>query len=95
MPVFGSSTLILLARIDMLEIFISHFQGNILIHEKVKSEVCLKGREEKPVIEKIIKDKKIKTLQVMNKKQIEKLIDEFNIEYEDYLKGLKHLRKVW
>jgi len=80
MIVFDSSTLILLARIDMLEIFISNYQGKVLIPEKVRSEVCLKGREETPIVEKMIKTKKIKNLKVENKRQIKKIMEDFSID---------------
>lgn len=36
MIVFDSSTVILLAKIDLLETFVSSFYGKILIPEKVK-----------------------------------------------------------
>ncbi len=80
MIVFDSSTLILLARIDMLDIVISNYPGKVLIPEKVKSEVCLKGREETPIIDKMIKGKKIKKLKVKNKRQIKKLMEDFSID---------------
>ena len=64
----------------MLEIFISNYQGKVLIPEKVRSEVCLKGREETPIVEKMIKTKKIKNLKVENKRQIKKIMEDFSID---------------
>jgi predicted nucleic acid-binding protein len=46
MIIFDASTMILLAKIDMLDFFVSNFHGAVLIPEKVRSEVCTKGREE-------------------------------------------------
>ncbi|NOZ69539.1 MAG: hypothetical protein GXP46_09945 [Deferribacteres bacterium] len=80
MIVFDSSTLILLARIDMLETLVSNYHGAVLIPEKVKSEVCLKGREETPVVNKMIKDKKIRNIKLKNRKHIKKLSEDFNID---------------
>jgi len=50
MMVFDSSTLILLAKIDILELFISDFHGRILIPEKVMLEVSAGGGEERHLI---------------------------------------------
>ena len=80
MIVFDSSTIILLAKIDLLEIFVSSFHGKILIPEKVKAETCKKGREETPLISKLIKDKKIYVINVKRRKQIKKIMEDFNIE---------------
>jgi len=80
MIVFDSSTLILLARTDMLELFISNFQGRVLIPEKVRFEVCVEGREETPFIVKLIEDRKIEILKARNSRQIKKLMDDFNID---------------
>lgn len=54
MIVFDSPALILLAKIDMLELFISNYRGKVLIPEMVKSEVCVTGKEETPLITKLI-----------------------------------------
>jgi len=42
MIIFDASTLILLARIDLLELFLSTFQGRIAIPKKVKSRERLR-----------------------------------------------------
>lgn len=80
MIVFDSSTMILLTKIDMLEMFISNFHGRVLIPEKVRVEVCKKGREETPLIVKLIKDKKIEVIKVKKKPQIKKLMEDFSID---------------
>jgi predicted nucleic acid-binding protein len=80
MIVFDSSTIILLAKIDLLEIFVSSFHGKILIPEKVKAETCIKGRDETPLILKLIKDKKICVVNVKKGKQIKMIMEDFNID---------------
>jgi len=64
----------------MLETLVSNYHGAVLIPEKVKSEVCLKGREETPVVNKMIKDKKIRNIKLKNRKHIKKLSEDFNID---------------
>ncbi len=80
MIVFDSSTIILLAKIDLLEIFVSSFRGKILIPEKVKSETCIKGKEETPLILKLINDKKIYVVNVKKGKQIKMIMEDFSID---------------
>ena len=80
MIIFDASTLILLARIGLLELFLSTFQGRVAISKKVKSEVCIKGREERPLVESLIKQGKIEILTAKNPKQKRKLTDDFNID---------------
>ncbi len=80
MIVFDSSTLILLARIDILEMFITNFHGRVLIPEKVKSEVCAGDKEEKPLIVRLIEEKKINVLKVIDKSYAPKLMKDFNID---------------
>jgi len=80
MVIFDSSTIILLSKIDMLEMFISHYPGKVFIPEKVKAEVCREGREETPLIVKLIEDKKIRVSKVMNSALTRKLMDDFTID---------------
>jgi predicted nucleic acid-binding protein len=80
MIVFDSSTLILLARIDMLEMFIANFHGRVLIPEKVESEVCEGGREEMPLIVSLIEGEKINVLKVRDMSYASKLMKDFNID---------------
>jgi len=78
--ILDASAFILLAKIDLLEIFVSDFSGRVLIPEKVKEEVCVEELEETPLVMKLIKDKKIQVLKVKNGKPVKKLMDDFNID---------------
>lgn len=80
MIVFDSSTLILLAKTTILELFISNYQGRVLIPQKVKSEICSGGGEDTPFITKLIDDKNIEILKAKNNRQIRKLMEDFNID---------------
>lgn len=80
MTVFDSSTLILLAKIEMLELFISNYRGSILIPEKMRSEVCITGKEETPLISRLIVENKIKAVKIGHSGSVKKLMEDFNIE---------------
>lgn len=81
MVIFDASTLILLAKIDMLGFFVSDFHGMVLIPEKVRAEVCIEGgREETSLIVKLIKDKKITVSKAKNTKLVRKLMEDFAID---------------
>ena len=80
MIVFDSSTLILLAKIHLFDLFISNYPGSVVIPEQVKLEVCAEDREEVPFILELIKDKKIIVQNVKSKKELEKLMADFNID---------------
>jgi len=80
MLIFDSSTLILLAKIEILELFIVDFQGDIIIPERVKYEVTRKNGEENILITQLIKDRKLKVLKAKNREKIKKLMEDFNIE---------------
>jgi predicted nucleic acid-binding protein len=80
MIVFDSSTMILLARIDVLDLFISNFPGRAVIPEKVRVKVCIKGREETPLIEYFIAEQKISVLKAKNRENINKVMEDFNID---------------
>ena len=80
MIVFDSSTIILLAKIDVLDLFISNFNGRVSIPEKVRAEVCRKGREETPLIENLINDQKISVLKTKNRRNKSKIMEDFNID---------------
>lgn len=80
MVIFDASTLILLARTELLELVISKFHGEILMPGSVKTEVLKKDKEETPLIEELIKSKKIQVLQIKEKDQAEKLMKDFNID---------------
>ncbi len=80
MIVLDASTIILLAKIDMLEVFVSNFHGKVLMPDKAKAEACTEGSEETPLIVKLIKDKKINVLRVKDNALIKKLMEDFNID---------------
>lgn len=80
MIIFDASTLILLAKIDLLELFISNFKRKVLVPESVASEVSQVEYEDSPIIRKLLEDKKITVLKVKNKKQVDKLTVDFNID---------------
>ena len=80
MIIFDSSTLILLAKTDLLELFVLDFRGKVFIPPKVKTEACIEKREETPLIVTLIKDKRIEVLEAKNSRQIKKFMDDFNID---------------
>lgn len=80
MIIFDASTLILLAKIDLLELFISNFQEKVLVPESVALEVARAGYEDSPLILKLIENKKISILKTKNKRQSDKLMLDFNID---------------
>jgi predicted nucleic acid-binding protein len=80
MIIFDSSTLILLTKIDMLELFISNFHGRVLIPELIKEEVCIEGRDETPLILNLIKENRIHVIKVKAGKFAKKLMDDFHID---------------
>lgn len=80
MIVFDASTLILLAKIELLDIFISSFSGRISIPEIIKDEVCIKGKEETPLIMRLIEGRKIHVSKVTADKAVKKIMDDFHID---------------
>jgi predicted nucleic acid-binding protein len=79
MIVFDASTLILLAKIEAIELFVSNFEGEVLIPKTVRAEVLKKGKEEVPLIKTLIDGKKIKISRLKDEKQTRKLMNDFNI----------------
>ena len=80
MIVFDASTLILLAKINMLDLFFSHVQDGACIPKKVRSEVTAEESEETPVIIRCIEDGKITVAKIKNATLAQKLSDDFNID---------------
>lgn len=92
MVIFDASTLILLSRTEALELFISNFQGEILIPDSVKIEALKRDKEGAPLIENLVKNKKIQVEKIKDRSQVEKLMMDFNIgvgEAEAILLALK------
>src|SRR3989338_3773417 len=79
MVVFDASTLILLARTEVLEVLILNFPGQVLIPEKVREEVLVKDSEESPQITAMIRGKRIGVLRV-DRRLLQKLMEDFNID---------------
>lgn len=80
MIIFDASTLILLAKIDVLDLFISDYSGQVFIPEKVREEVLMKSSAETAQIAGLIGDGKIGVSRADGKKPLQKLMDDFNID---------------
>jgi predicted nucleic acid-binding protein len=80
MVIFDASTLILLAKINMLDLFISHVQDSVCIPQKVRSEVTAEKREETRFIIRCIEDGKITVAKIRNTALAQKFSDDFNID---------------
>jgi predicted nucleic acid-binding protein len=80
MIVLDASTLILLAKIDILDLFISDVQDNVLIPEKVRSEATAEEKEETRFIIKCIADGKISVAKIKNTALAKKFAADFNID---------------
>lgn len=80
MVIFDASTLILLAKISLLELFVMNFAGEVLIPEKVRDEVYFGKSEETPLLRKLIEIKKIRVAKTADDRQAKKLILDFNID---------------
>jgi len=80
MIVFDASTLILLAKIDILDLFVSHSKARVLIPGKVRSEVAEGERDETPFIIRLIEEGKISVVKIKNAALAKKFVDDFNID---------------
>lgn len=80
MIVFDSSTLILLAKKELLDLFLDDFEGGVTVPEAVRVETCVKGSFDALLIEKRIEEDKINVYDAVEKKdQLKKLIDNFKL----------------
>ena len=80
MIVFDSSTLILLAKKELLDLFLDDFEGSVSIPKAVQVENCVNRRFDALLIEKRIEEKKITVYDAEEKKdQLKKLIDNFKL----------------
>jgi predicted nucleic acid-binding protein len=92
MFVFDASTLILLAKITLLETFVTNFPGEVFIPKKVKDEILQGKSEEILFVIKLIETGKIKIVKIRESRQTRKLMTDFNIasgEAEAILLALK------
>jgi len=78
MIVFDSSTLILLAKIDLLREIVSHFE--VIITKEVEKESTKKECFDAKLIAKLIKKKSIEVKETTSEKGKERLRQDFNIE---------------
>jgi len=78
MLVFDSSTLILLAKISLLDAFLTDFTGEILIPKEVEKESTIKETFDGQLIRKRIDEKKI-TVKNVARKNVEKIMNDFAI----------------
>ena len=80
MIIFDSPTLILLARIDVLDLFLSNFEEAVIIPDKVRLEVTRSSKEGAESIGRYIEDKKIGVVKVKNAALVKRLMDDFSID---------------
>jgi predicted nucleic acid-binding protein len=80
MIIFDASTLILLTRIDVLDLFLSSFEGTVIIPEKVRLEVTRSDKEDAESINRHIGDKKISVVKVKNVALVKRFMDDFSID---------------
>lgn len=80
MIVFDASTLILLIKSDLMDLFISNYTGDVLIPEEVRAEVSAIEKEDAAVFKQLIENKKIKVLKVKRKDLPDKLMEDFNLD---------------
>lgn len=80
MIIFDASTLILLAKADLIELFISNYPGQVLIPEEVRSEILKVEKADAAVFKQLIENKKIKVLKIKKIDYSDKLMEDFSIE---------------
>lgn len=81
MIVFDASSLILLARTELLEPFLSSYPGPKAIPIKVRDEVLAEKRDETPSLIKLIETKEVLVLRVKNAPLSRKLMEDFRIDW--------------
>ena len=80
MLVFDSSTLILLAKVEILDIFLEKYPESIIIPEKVFEECCSRtDKFDALLIKKRVEENKIQIVKINNRMAVTKFISEFNI----------------
>ncbi|MBI5678767.1 MAG: hypothetical protein HZC52_09855 [Planctomycetes bacterium] len=81
MIVFDSSTLILLAKVELLDAFIDDYKKVVIIPQEVNEECCSKkGSFDALLIRKRIEEKRIKTARIHNTELCERFIKDFSID---------------
>ncbi len=80
MILFDASTLILLAKIEMLDIFLSDVGRKVAIPERVKEEVLMGSGPDRPIAAKLIHDKRINVLRAKDRRLVGRLVEDFNLD---------------
>lgn len=80
MIVFDSSTLILLAKKELLDMFLHNFNGVVAIPKEVTKESCTKKTLDALLIEKRIENGEIKVYEIEKRELVKKLIEDFSLE---------------
>lgn len=80
MILLDASTLILLAKIEMLDIFLADVGRKVAIPVKVKEEVLTGSTPDDPVIAKLVQDRRIDVLKAKDRKLVRRLMEDFNID---------------
>ena len=80
MFLFDASTLILLAKIGMLDIFLADIDRKVAIPEKVKEEILAGSSPDGPMLEKLVQDRRIDVLKTKDRKLVRRLMEDFNID---------------
>ena len=70
----------ILARIDVLDLFLSNFEGAVVIPEKVRLEVTESSKEGAGSISRYIEDEKISVVKVKNAALVKRLMNDFSID---------------
>jgi len=80
MLIFDASTLILLAKTELLEMFLDSFAGEVLIPVEVERECCsAKKSFDALLIEKAIKEERIAVKTLREKRLFRKIRDDFRL----------------
>lgn len=80
MIVFDSSTLILLAKAELLDAFLGDYKGTVLIPKEVKAESCLrKNSFDAMLIRKMIEDGRIGVAKISDARLCANLMDDFRL----------------
>ena len=80
MILLDASTLILLAKIEMLDIFLADVGRKVAIPVKVKEEVLTGSSPDGHVVAKLVQDRRIDVLKAKDRKLVRRLMEDFNID---------------
>jgi predicted nucleic acid-binding protein len=72
--------LILLARLDLLDLFLADFKGGVFIPDKVRAETIREDKEEIRSILRHLEDKRITVVKGKNAPLVKKLMEDFSID---------------